>query len=71
MTAQVAERLRYQGLEVPLFTQPLSDYFSSIGIRPRFLVRMTCLWRGYAAPGRSPMGVVVATRVRHNGNRTS
>jgi hypothetical protein len=31
-----------------LFTQPLSDYFSSIGIRPRFLARMTCLWRGYA-----------------------
>ena len=47
MTAQLAERLRYQGEEQALCTQPLSDYFAMGGNNPGFDAGCTALWRGY------------------------
>lgn len=47
MTAQVAERLRYQGDDVAMCTTPLSGYFAMGGINPRFESNCTALWRGY------------------------
>ncbi len=47
MTAQFAERLRYEGQDVAMCTNPLSDYFAKGGFRPRFASNCTALWRGY------------------------
>lgn len=47
MTAQISERLRYQGADVAMCTNPLSDYFSMGGTNPRFESNCTALWRGY------------------------
>jgi len=47
MTAQFAERLRYQGEDVAMCTEPLSDYFAMGGVSPRFESNCTALWRGY------------------------
>jgi len=47
MTAQFAERLRYQGEDLVMFTNPLSDYFALGGTRPPFTANCTALWRGY------------------------
>lgn len=47
MTAQIAERLLYQGREVAMCTNPLSDYFAMGGYTPRFESNCTALWRGY------------------------
>ena len=47
MTAQIAERLHYQGEDVAMCTNPLSDYFAKGGTNPRFECNCTALWRGY------------------------
>lgn len=47
MTAQIAERLRYQGEDVAMCTNPLSNYFAMGGFDPRFQANSTALWRGY------------------------
>ena len=47
MTAQIAERLHYQGEDVAMCTNPLSDYFAMGGFNPRFESNSTALWRGY------------------------
>lgn len=47
MTAQIAERLNYQGEDVAMCTNPLSDYFAMGGFNPRFESNCTALWRGY------------------------
>jgi len=47
MTAQFAEKLRYQGEQVAMFTNPLSDYFKLAGLNPGFESKCTALWRGY------------------------
>ena len=47
MTAQIAERLHYQGEDVAMCTNPLSDYFAMGGVNPRFESNCTALWRGY------------------------
>lgn len=47
MTAQIAEKLRYQGEDVAMCTNPLNDYFAMGGINPRFESNCTALWRGY------------------------
>jgi hypothetical protein len=47
MTAQFAERLRYQGEDVSMCTTPLSCYFAMGGFGPRFKFDCTALWRGY------------------------
>lgn len=47
MTAQIAERLIYQGREVSMCTEPLSDYFAFGGYKPEFQFTCTALWRGY------------------------
>ena len=47
MTAQIAERLRYQGMDHALCTNPLSDYFALGGTNPGFEPSCTALWRGY------------------------
>jgi hypothetical protein len=47
MTAQFAERLMYEGQEVPMLTTPLSDYLALGGKNPGFVANCTALWRGY------------------------
>ena len=47
MTAQIAERLRYEGEDVAMCTNPLSDYFALGGFKPDFESNCTALWRGY------------------------
>ncbi|HMM54214.1 MAG TPA: hypothetical protein PKC23_04240 [Candidatus Desulfobacillus sp.] len=47
MTAQIAERLRYQGEEMALCANPLDDYFDLGGEKPPFVASSTALWRGY------------------------
>jgi len=47
MTAQMAERLLYEGERVAMCTTPLSNYFAMTGIWPRFEDDCTALWRGY------------------------
>ena len=47
MTAQIAEKLHYQGEDVAMCTNPLSDYFALGGLNPRFESNCTALWRGY------------------------
>ncbi len=36
MTAQIAERLLYQGQSLSMCSNPLGDYFAMGGERPRF-----------------------------------
>jgi hypothetical protein len=47
MTAQIAEKLLYQGERVAMCTNPLNDYFVMGGFNPRFESTSTALWRGY------------------------
>lgn len=47
MTAQIAERLRYDGRPVGLCAEPLEPYFAASGIKPAFALQSTALWRGY------------------------
>lgn len=47
MTAQIAERLRYQGQTWSMCDNPLDDYFAFGGVRPGFQWDCTALWRGY------------------------
>ena len=47
MTAQIAERLLYEGEELAMCTNPLADYFALGGSRPSFESNSTALWRGY------------------------
>lgn len=47
MTAQIAERLRYQGQDMAMCTEPLGDYLYLDGTQPSFEFNCTALWRGY------------------------
>ena len=47
MTAQIGERLRYQGEDMTMATEPLEAYFTLGGERPSFGFVSTALWRGY------------------------
>ncbi len=47
MTAQFAEKLRYQEEGVAMLTTPLHDYFVMSGVYPRFESDSTALRRGY------------------------
>ena len=47
MTAQIAEVLRYHGMDVAMCTEPLGDYFAMGGRDPGFESNCTALWRGY------------------------
>lgn len=47
MTAQISERLIVEGEEMPLLSNPLSDYFCQGGYDPGFQSTCTALWRGY------------------------
>ena len=47
MTAQIGERLRYQGEDMTMATEPLEAYFTLSGERPSFGFVSTALWRGY------------------------
>lgn len=48
MTAQVPDRIRYQGTDSPMVTHPLDSYFVGQP-RPAFVSVMTCNYRGYVA----------------------
>jgi hypothetical protein len=47
MTAQIGEKLCYEGREVSMCSEPLGDYFALSGIDPGFDFTCTALWRGY------------------------
>ena len=47
MTAQVPESLVYEGRKMAMHTKPLGDYFELAGVKPRFSVMTSGLWRGY------------------------
>jgi len=47
MTAQIAERLHYDGEAHALCDTPLWEYFRLTGIEPDFESNCTALWRGY------------------------
>lgn len=47
MTAQISERLIFEGQQVPLLSNPLKDFFALGGINPGFEFSSTALWRGY------------------------
>ncbi len=47
MTAQFAERLRYQGNDLAMWEDPLRDYFAMGGRHPGFARDCTAMWRGY------------------------
>ncbi len=47
MTAQIGEKLIYDGRKVSMCTEPLSDYFAFGGHRAEFEFTCTALWRGY------------------------
>lgn len=46
-TAQIPERIVYEGTEGFLFTSPLESYFSKENPRPEFASPHTACWRGY------------------------
>ena len=47
MTAQIGEKLIYQGKEHQMAAEPLSGYWALGGPNPNFEMRSTALWRGY------------------------
>ena len=48
MTAQIGERLLYDGREMSMSTLPLDDYFALAGVSPDFgYEQCTAMWRGY------------------------
>jgi len=47
MTAQISEKLHYQGRKQRMCTEPLGDYFALADIKPGFEFSSTALWRGY------------------------
>jgi hypothetical protein len=50
MTAQIGERLTYQGESLIMCTSPLSDFFVYGDSWPRFARTNTALWRTFIAP---------------------
>lgn len=47
MTAQISERLIFEGQQVALLSNPLNGYFELGGRDPGFQSTSTALWRGY------------------------
>ena len=47
MTAQISEKLTYEGRQLSMCSEPLSDYFALAGVSPGFESNCTALWRGY------------------------
>ena len=47
MTAQIEERLIYLGERLGMCTEPLNDFFTFGGSKPRFARTSTALWRNY------------------------
>ena len=47
MTAQIAERLLYEGQEYALFDEPLAPYLARMKLQLDAVSLTTALWRGY------------------------
>jgi hypothetical protein len=47
MTAQIGEKLNYEGREVSMCSEPLGVFFALGGHSPEFEFTCTALWRGY------------------------
>lgn len=47
MTAQISEKLLFEGEKHAMCTNPLGDYCALGGELPRFASNCTALWRGY------------------------
>ena len=63
MTAQISEKLTYEGRQLSMCSEPLSDYFSLAGIRPGFESNCTALWRGYVGEWEILDGRMYLTRL--------
>lgn len=49
MTAQQPDKIFINGLEHPLFSNPLEDFFTLTSFNPGFMSPHTANWRGYVA----------------------
>ena len=47
MTAQIAEKLNYEGRQFSMCSEPLSAFFDLGGYQPYFESNNSALWRGY------------------------
>ena len=47
MTAQIPEKLNYEGRKLSMCSEPLSTFFVLGGNQPHFSSNCTALWRGY------------------------
>jgi len=47
MTAQIGEKLIYEGRQVSMCSEPLNQFFALGGACPEFEFTCTALWRGY------------------------
>lgn len=47
MTAQIAEKLKYEGQQLSMCGEPLGDYFALGGFNPGFQYNCSARWRGY------------------------
>lgn len=52
MTAQISDVIYLDGKKRSLMSEPLEQYFETIGHRPQFQAPHTGLWRGYIATWR-------------------
>ena len=47
MTAQIAEKLNYEGRKLSMCSEPLRAFFALGGYQPAFQSNSSALWRGY------------------------
>src|SRR5437870_3140007 len=63
MTAQVGDRILYEGKQQTLFSCPLSDYADPEHPLPAFVSPSTANWRGYVASWAVEGGTLLLTDV--------
>ena len=54
MTAQITEKILYEGTELSICTEPLANYFTMANVDPGFRSAMTGLWLVILDTGISP-----------------
>ncbi|MAO26162.1 MAG: hypothetical protein CMN15_02930 [Roseovarius sp.] len=74
MTAQVPEKLIYQGEAMDMYTEPLHEYLAKSGRNIGFKVTNSGLWRGYVGQWEVVEGKLYLIDIRgtlKNGNKVS
>ena len=74
MTAQIPERLTYQGKKMAMCTEPLSGYLTISGVKPGFRANCSALWRGYIGTWEVKNGLLYLIGLEgtlHDGRRAS